>query len=105
MSTVYVVQQSDKNITPAMDFGAVEVILPNGPQVMFNAAHAVRLIRQAMYRFTEDDYIIAIGDPAAIGIACAVAAERTGGRFKMLKWDRQEMRYYPVVVDLNVALT
>jgi len=98
---VYVVQDSKKNVVSAMDFGSIEIILPEGVQITFAAAPTVRRIREAMHKFNENDYIIAIGDPVAIGIACAVASERTGGKFKMLKWDRQENRYYPVTVDIE----
>jgi ABC-type sugar transport system substrate-binding protein len=55
-----------------------------------------------MTSFTDMDYIVCIGDPAAIGIVCALAAQMNGGRFTVLKWDRQEHVYYPVHVDLNV---
>ena len=41
-----------------------------------------------------------MGDPAAIGLACAVAASTNQGRFKVLKWDRQESVYYPVNINL-----
>jgi len=42
-----------------------------------------------------------MGDPAAIGLACAIAANINQGRFNLLKWDRQEQDYYPVVVDIH----
>jgi hypothetical protein len=37
----------------------------------------------------------------AIGIACSCAAKANRGRYVVLKWDRQERRYYPVAVDLS----
>jgi hypothetical protein len=101
MSTVFVVQEDPrKNLLPALDFGNVEYILDSRDQVTLDPVPWVRRIKTALRRYTENDFILAIGDPAAIGIACAVAAMNTSGRFKMLKWDRQEMRYYPIAVDL-----
>ena len=41
-----------------------------------------------------------MGDPSAIGIACAVASSNNRGRFKCLKWDKREYKYYPVEVNL-----
>jgi hypothetical protein len=41
-----------------------------------------------------------VGDPAAIAVAGAVATMLNNGRMKVLKWDRQEMRYYVVEFDL-----
>jgi hypothetical protein len=35
-----------------------------------------------------------------IGIACAQAAKCNNGKFKVLKWDRLEGKYYPLTVDL-----
>jgi len=42
-----------------------------------------------------------IGDPAAMAIAAAMAAQYNGGKFRLLKWDKREMKYYPILVDLN----
>ena len=48
-----------------------------------------------------EDYLLLIGDPAAIGVACSIAAYFNRGRFNILKWDRQEGIYYPVEIDLH----
>ena len=48
----------------------------------------------------DDDYLLMVGDPAAIAAAGAVACMLNNGRMKLLKWDRQEMRYYVVEYDL-----
>jgi len=40
------------------------------------------------------------GDPAIIGLSTAIVSDVTGGRFNLLKWDRQETRYYPLTFDL-----
>ena len=42
-----------------------------------------------------------MGDPAAIGLVCAMASHHNQGRFKVLKWDRQESMYYPVSMDVH----
>lgn len=102
MPKVYVVQESPgKNLLPAADYGDVQVLLPANAQMMFNPQPTVRELRYQLRNFNKDDYILALGDPAAIGVACVVAAEKTAGTFKMLKWDRNEMRYYEVFVDVH----
>lgn len=88
------------NITPAMDFGEIEYLLPKETNII-DAGFATRELIRKLTLYTPDDFILAIGDPAAIGITCAIASKQAGGRFTVLKWDRQEMRYYPVKVDLN----
>jgi len=59
-----------------------------------------RMIRK-LSKFTDDDYLLLAGDPAGIAIASALAAQHNMGRFKVLKWDRLEQRYYPLEVNLN----
>ena len=54
--------------------------------------------------FNDDDYLLLTGDPAAIALAAAVAARQNGGRFKMLKWDRQTAKYFPLSANLNIKL-
>lgn len=98
---VFVVQDDGKNFTSALDFGEVTTILQRRDQVTFNARPWVRALINALSDFTCDDYIILVGDPAVIGIACAIVAYRTGGVIPMLKWDRQEQRYFPVTADIS----
>lgn len=102
MATVYVVQETmNHDITSAMDFGQIYVILPPGSQIAFSPIPTVKRIKHKLRTFNDDDFLLLIGDPAAIGIACSVAAEINNGRFKLLKWSRKENRYYPISIDLN----
>lgn len=102
MPTVFVVQESPgKDLLSAEAFGTIEVLMPPNRQIMFSPVPAVRHIRDKLRKFSDDDFILAIGDPAAIGIACAVAAEVNVGRFKILKWDRNTTKYYPVQIDIH----
>jgi hypothetical protein len=36
-----------------------------------------------------------------MSIAAALASEYNNGKFRFLKWDKREMKYYPIAVDLN----
>lgn len=100
--TVWVVQEvPGKNILPAQRWGMLDVLIPANSQVVLDSGPTVDIIRRKLRDFGDADYLIAIGDPAVIGIACAVAAQQNAGRFKLLKWDRQEGMYYPVQVHVN----
>lgn len=102
MSIVYIVQESPgKNLLGANKFGELKPMLPSDHQTVLDSTGTVRKLRHKLRTFSGKDYLLAIGDPVAIGIACAIAAENNGGRFKMLKWDRQEKLYYAVSVDLG----
>jgi hypothetical protein len=83
-----------KNILPAKKYGEFKFILPYG-QVPMDASATVYAMGLNMTTITRDDYVLAIGDPIAIGIACALACKFTGGDFNILKWDRQERIYHP----------
>ena len=48
----------------------------------------------------QKDYILCMGDPSIIAISSAIASDTTQGKINMLKWDRQEKRYYPIEIDL-----
>ncbi len=101
MPKVYVVQETTQhNIVSALDFGSIEIILPPNAQIAFSVVPTVRRIQRKLERFTDEDFLLLIGDPSAIGIACAVAASKNSGRFKCLKWDKRERRYIPLEVDL-----
>ncbi len=57
-------------------------------------------IKRKLENFSDEDYLVLIGDPSAIGIVCAAAAAKNNGRFKLLKWDRREKLYVPIQIDL-----
>ena len=102
MPVVYIVQESPgKNVIGAMTFGEIQILLPSDRQLIFSPGPTIFDLRSKLQKFSDEDYIIPIGDPAAIAIACMVASENNKGRLKLLKWDRQEARYYPLQIDLH----
>ena len=50
--------------------------------------------------YTIRDYLLLTGDPAIIGVACSIVSDITNGKYNLLKWDKQEKRYYPVEINL-----
>jgi hypothetical protein len=44
--------------------------------------------------------LLLTGDPAIIGVACSIVSDITNGKYNLLKWDRQERRYYPIKINL-----
>jgi hypothetical protein len=108
--TVYIVQEvlrrnNDGEMVPIMDFtpaaayGNLVVCLGSG-RVALAAAPTVEKLREKLKDFTDDDFLLAAGDPSAIAIASAVASELNGGKFKLLKWDNQARSY--IQVDINI---
>ena len=52
--------------------------------------------------FQPDDYLLLIGDPSCIAIACSIATTKTKGIVKVLKWDKREHTYIPINIDLEL---
>ena len=36
-----------------------------------------------------------------IGVACSIVSDITNGKYNLLKWDKQERKYYPVEINLH----
>jgi hypothetical protein len=101
MPRVFVVQESPgKNILQAEDYGQVVILLPEDRQVAFSPGPIIRELRSLLADFCDEDYLLLIGDPVSIGIVCACACEFNQGKMKLLKWDKQTNKYFPIQVNL-----
>jgi hypothetical protein len=100
MPKVFVVQEMPQhNISSALKYGEIDVLLPNNTQVAFSLAPVVRRIRRKLRDYKDGDWLLLTGDPVAIGLTCAIASAFNGGRFQCLKWDRRDNCYIPVTCD------
>ena len=102
MSTVFVIQDFGTwNLTPALEYGKIKVLLPARRQIIFSSAPTVNRLREQLRQITEDDYLLLSGDPAAIGVASAIVSDYLNGKLNLLKWDKQERTYYPININLR----
>ena len=103
MATVFLVSESpNHNTTGALRYGdKVVAILPPNQQIAFSTAPTIRRIERALENFCDEDYLLLTGDPACIGIACAIASKNNNGRYRCLKWDRRERVYIPIEIDIR----
>jgi len=107
-NTVYVIQdvpgtregRPKINIIGASQFGVLKVLLPENAQIILSAGPLVFKLRKLLQNYTPEDYLLLTGDPAIIGVACSIVSDITNGKYKLLKWDKQERRYYPIEIDL-----
>ena len=99
--TVYVLQEMGRNTRSAEKFGDLKVCLPDNRQMVLASGPLTFKLKQELKDFNDDDYLLLIGDPAIIAVAGAIASENNNGRFKVLKWDRNEMKYYDIEIDLR----
>ena len=107
-STVYVIQEISGskagapkiNIIGAQKYGDFKFVLPEFSQMIFSPGPLIFKLRQGLKNFSNKDYLLLTGDPAIIGVACSIVSDITGGKYKLLKWDKQERQYYPIEINL-----
>ena len=80
--------------------GKFNFLLPEFSQIIFSPGPLIFKLRKGLKDFTVDDYLLLTGDPAIIGVACSIVSDITGGKYNLLKWDKQERKYYPIEINL-----
>ena len=106
--TVYVIQEiagtrdgkPKINVMGASKYGRFKFLLPEMSQMIFSPGPLIFKLRKGLKNFTTDDYLLLTGDPAIIGVACSIVSYITNGKYNLLKWDKQERRYYPIEINL-----
>jgi hypothetical protein len=88
------------NIVGATQYGQLKVLLPENSQIILSPVYVISTLKQKLKEYKPKDYLLLTGDPAIIGVACSIVSDITNGKYKLLKWDKQERRYYPVEIDL-----
>lgn len=102
---VYVVQEvQGKNILSASEFGKLEVLLSSS-QIALLPGPSIFKLRQKLKHYSDEDYLLLIGDPVAIALAAEIASSFNNGKVNFLKWDRQERKYLPIKTDINRRLS
>ena len=88
------------NIVGAREYGEIKSLLPELSQIIFSPGPLIFKLRKLLKDYKPTDYVLLTGDPAIIGVACSIISELTNGKFNLLKWDKQEKRYYPIEINL-----
>jgi len=108
-SKVYVIQEISGtrygapkiNIMGASKYGEFVFCLPEMSQIIFSPGPLIFRLRDKLKKYTPEDYLLLTGDPAIIGVACSIVSDITNGKYKLLKWDKQERKYYPIDINLH----
>ena len=88
------------NIMGASNYGKIKFLLPEFSQIIFSPGPLIFKLRKGLKDFKEGDHLLLIGDPALIGVACSIVSDITNGKYNLLKWDKQERKYYPIQINL-----
>jgi len=88
------------NIMGASKYGEFKFLLPELSQIIFSPGPLIFKLRKSLKDFTTEDYLLLTGDPAIIGVACSIVSDITNGQYNLLKWDKQERKYYSITINL-----
>jgi len=88
------------NILGAAEYGTFKFLLPELSQMIFSPGPLIFKLRKGLKDYTTEDFLLLTGDPAIIGVACSIVADITNGKLNLLKWDKQERKYYPIHINL-----
>jgi hypothetical protein len=89
------------NIMGASQFGVFKFLLPELSQIIFSPGPLIFRLREGLKKYRTKDFLLLTGDPAIIGVACSLVSDMTNGKYNLLKWDKQERRYYPIEINLH----
>ena len=84
----------------ASQYGQFKFLLPEFSQMIFSPGPLIYKLRQGLKDYKTRDYLLLTGDPAIIGVACSIVSDITHGKYNVLKWDKQERKYYPIAINL-----
>ena len=107
--TVYVIQEiagtrdgrPKINIMGAAEFGTFKFLLPELSQIIFSPGPLIFKLRKGLQNYKPSDFLLLTGDPAIIGVACSIVSDITNGKYQLLKWDKQERKYYSININLH----
>ena len=88
------------NILGAAEYGTFKFLLPELSQMIFSPGPLIFKLRKGLRDYTTKDHLLLTGDPSIIGVACSIVSDITHGKFNLLKWDKQERKYYPIHINL-----
>ena len=88
------------NILGAGEYGTFKFLLPELSQIIFSPGPLIFKLRKELADYQTTDHLLLTGDPAIIGVACSIVSDITNGKYNLLKWDKQERKYYSIAINL-----
>lgn len=111
MSRVFVVQNQHRwdprleklvpkfDLTPAQEYGKIEFILGANANP-FNPELIVPEMQDKLSEYSDEDFLLLIGNPILIGWATAIAADANDGFVRLLQWSGKDRKYISVQADI-----
>lgn len=105
MSKVYVTQATPHDLASATQYGELVTILKQSKDQTFAPQPVFRFLKQGLKDFSNQDYLLLVGDPIAMALAVNAAGQANNGRVKLLKWSKKHECYTPIEIDLHDRAT
>jgi len=112
MAVVYVVQKQMKldqrtgemiprfDLTQAEQFGTITYLL--SPRAKpYAAGGIITELYKKLDTFSDEDYLLLVGNQCLVGFAMSVAADLNDGRVNILQWSGRDQAYVQIKADIN----
>lgn len=112
-SRVFAVQNMNRrdlntgDVVPRFDLSEVEkrwgktITLVSPTAKPFHAAVIIQELKSKLHDFSDDDFLLPIGNVTIIALAASIAAGYNGGRVKYLQWNATNQSYVQILTDLS----
>lgn len=84
---------------PARIYGEL-VYLLKPTAAPFQSASIINELHEKLKDFSEDDFLLLVGNPAIIGWAAAIAAQYSDGKLNLLQWHGRNNGYTCIKSDV-----
>ena len=111
MAVVYIPQEPRKrdaksgqwvtaiDLSPAKKFGDLKVLLQHR-SLPIDIEPMSQNLKESLKDFSDDDYMLAIGNPTAMVLSAIIASQNNDGKLKMLYWDSKIKDYISVAFNV-----
>lgn len=79
-------------IDKADRFGSIEYLLSPSAHP-FNPEYVIGDLHDKLKEFSDEDYLLLVGNPVLIGMSAAVAGHYNSGRIRFLQWSGRQSDY------------
>jgi len=87
------------NLSAAQRYGDIVELLPQDARRVA-IGPLVEVLKERLTKYAADDFFVALGDPALIAATAAIIGKKTGGKLRMLKWDKDVKDYFLVEIQV-----
>lgn len=89
------------DLSPAEEFGEIKYLLSPSASP-FTPDSIISELHEKLKGFSDEDYLLLIGNPVLIGMAAAIAADNAG-TVNFLQWSGKNHKYISIKAEIFLA--